>query len=151
MNAPSIKLQKICCGVCLPRTHNLLMIKGGVMKKCSICSKDLKNRQRKFCSRLCKNTDTNNRHQSYAAQQRRGRVRKLELIQTKGSKCQRCGYNRNYAALQLHHPKPKEKEFQLDSRSLSNRQWGVILKEAKKCLLLCANCHAEEHHPDCIL
>jgi len=121
------------------------------MKKCMICNKTLRGQQRKFCSRTCKNTDTNGRHQSYVAQQRRARMRKLDLISLKVAKCERCGYRNNYAALQLHHPNPREKEFQLDSRTLSNRRWDVVLKEAGKCLLLCSNCHAEEHHPDCAM
>lgn len=118
-------------------------------KKCITCQKLLQGRQRRFCSRTCKNADTNNRHQSYTAQQIRGRERKLELIRLKGTKCQRCGYRKNYAALEFHHPVPSEKEFQLDTRALSNRSWELVLKEARKCILLCANCHAEEHNPDC--
>lgn len=69
----------------------------------------------------------------------------------KGAKCVRCGYNQNYAALEFHHPDPHEKEFQLDLRSLSNRRWNAVLEEAAKCLLLCSNCHAEVHNPDCAL
>lgn len=121
------------------------------MKKCATCHRPLRGRQRRFCSRRCKNVDTNNRHQSYAAQQRRGRGRKIELIRLKGAKCEHCGYNRNYAALEFHHSDPHKKDFQLDIRILSNRRWDVILVEAKKCLLLCSNCHAEEHNPDCVL
>jgi hypothetical protein len=120
-------------------------------KRCVTCHKPLRGRQRRFCSRACKNTDTNNRHQSYTAQQQRGRERKLRLIHLKGAKCQRCGYQRNYAALEFHHPDPHKKEFQLDTRALSNRKWVSVLHEAGKCMLLCANCHAEEHHPDCTL
>jgi len=119
--------------------------------RCVTCNGSLRGLQRKFCSRFCKNTDTNNRNQDYATQQRRARERKLELTKLKGEKCSRCGYAKNYAALQLHHPNPREKEFQVDSRNLSNRRWEAILKEAEKCVLLCANCHAEEHHPDCVI
>jgi len=121
------------------------------MKKCSTCDKALRGRQRRFCSRTCKNSDTNNRHQSYVAQQRRGRKRKLALIHLKGAKCERCGYKKNYAALQLHHPNAGDKNFQLDVRTLSNRSWQAVMDESRKCVLLCANCHAEEHNPDCVL
>ncbi len=62
-----------------------------------------------------------------------------------------CGYDKNYAALEFHHKVPIEKLFQLDLRSLSNRSWDAILEEAKKCQLLCSNCHAEYHNPDCRL
>jgi len=121
------------------------------MKRCVTCNKALRGRQTRFCSRSCKNADTNNRHQAYTAQQRRGRERKLKLIDLKGSRCERCGYRRNYAALEFHHPDPRQKEFQLDIRALSNRRWDMVVAEAKKCILMCANCHAEEHNPDCLL
>lgn len=121
------------------------------MKKCINCKKLLKGRQSKFCSRLCKNTYNNLNYQSYQAQQLRGKNRKLQLIKLKGEKCSRCGYDKNYAALEFHHPVPGNKEFQLDLRSLSNRKWERVLKEAKDCILLCSNCHAELHHPDCQL
>ncbi|HSD96539.1 MAG TPA: hypothetical protein VLB06_05275 [Sulfuricaulis sp.] len=121
------------------------------IKKCTTCHKPLRGRQRRFCSRQCKNADTNNKHQSYQAQQLRGRERKLELIRLKGAKCEYCGYSKNYAALEFHHPNPHEKDFQLDIRTLSNRRWDAVIVEAKKCLLLCSNCHAEEHNPDCVM
>ena len=123
----------------------------GTGMKCINCAVVLKGRQKKYCSRDCKNTVTNQSHQSYQAQQVRGRLRKLELININGKKCERCGYNKNYSALEFHHLNPKSKKFQLDLRCLSNRRWEVVLEEAKKCILLCSNCHAEEHNPSCTL
>ncbi len=120
-------------------------------KQCVGCGKALRGRQRKYCSRICKNGVTNQLHQSYLAQQRRGRERKLQLIELKGMSCERCGYKKNFAALEFHHTKPGEKKFSLDLRSLSNRKWGIILGEVEKCLLLCSNCHTEEHNPECQL
>ena len=72
-------------------------------------------------------------------------------MQVKGGKCQRCGYDRNYAALEFHHVEANRKDFQLDLRSLSNRRWAAVLTEAGKCVLLCSNCHTELHNPDCRL
>lgn len=119
------------------------------MKECLNCGSSLKGRQTKYCSRLCKNTFNNLNYQSYLAQQRRGRERKLKLIKLKGKKCKYCKYDKNYAALGFHHIISNNKNFQLDLRSLSNRKWEVILKEAEKCILICSNCHAEVHNPDC--
>ena len=119
--------------------------------KCLNCGAVLEGRQKKYCCRDCKNTVTNQSHQSYQAQQARGRKRKLELIAIKGEQCERCGYKKNYSALEFHHVKPVSKRFQLDLRSLSNRKWDAVLEEAEKCILLCSNCHAEEHNPDCVL
>ncbi|MDQ2971509.1 MAG: hypothetical protein M3R20_00770 [Pseudomonadota bacterium] len=73
--------------------------------------------------------------------------RKLELLERFGGKCNRCGYDRNQAALTWHHLDPGKKAFELDLRSISNRSPAAILEESKKCVLLCANCHAEAHFP----
>jgi len=122
------------------------------MKLCCLsCGKELQGRQKKYCSRNCKNTFLNQQLQSYIAQQGRGRKRKLELIKLMGMKCERCGYDKNFAAMEFHHDDPTKKLFSLDLRSLSNRRWEVILEEVKKCRLLCSNCHAEEHNPECML
>lgn len=44
----------------------------------------------------------------------------MELIESRGGKCEVCGYDKNIAALEFHHINPDEKEFQLDMRHLSN-------------------------------
>ena len=121
------------------------------MSKCIQCGRMLTGRQKKYCSRQCKNSYNNLAYQSYQAQQLRGRSRKVELIKLKGSECESCGYKKNFAALEFHHVDPDTKLFQLDLRSLSNRRWEVVLKEADKCCLLCSNCHAELHNPNCEL
>jgi hypothetical protein len=89
------------------------------MEKCAVCSSELQGRQRKFCSRFCKNRYTNYHHQSYESQQARGRERKLNLIAMLGGECIRCGYNRNFGALEFHHIDPALKQYQLDMRSLA--------------------------------
>lgn len=66
------------------------------------------------------------------------------LIQEAGGKCQKCGYNKCERALGFHHIDPKEKDFGLSAQSLS-RDIDILRQEMKKCILLCANCHAEEH------
>ena len=119
--------------------------------ECIECGKALKGRQRKFCSRICKNNFGNLNYQSYRAQQRRGRLRKLQLVTMFKGCCKECGYSKNYAALEFHHLDAESKLFQLDLRSLSNRKWEAVVEEAKKCVLLCSNCHAELHNPDCLL
>ena len=120
----------------------LFMTKGIVsMKKCQNCGSLLVGIQRKFCCRKCKNDFNNQIYQSYLAQQKRGYERKRRLLISKGGKCAHCGYSRNSAALKFHHIDPREKRFQLDLRTLSNRKWIDIETEARKCILLCSNCH----------
>lgn len=52
------------------------------------------------------------------------------------------------AALTWHHLDPADKRFNLDVRALSNRSQSEIDAEVQKCVLLCANCHAEVHFPE---
>ena len=118
---------------------------------CLECHKALSGRQRKYCSRRCKNRHTNQQHQSYLAQQRRGRRCKLKLLSLLGGQCGRCGYSSNHAALEFHHLEPESKSFSLDLRSLTNRSRDSVLSESGKCVVLCSNYHAEEHNPDCLM
>jgi predicted nucleic acid-binding Zn ribbon protein len=110
---------------------------------CIICGKPLRGRQTKFCSPVCKNKDL----QSYESQKRRGLARKLELVRTASGRCSICGYHKNLAALVFHHTDSTAKDFKLDMRSLSNRKLEPVLEEISKCILVCANCHAELHNP----
>lgn len=117
------------------------------MKKCVTCDKELSGLQRKYCSTQCKGKQK--QYNSYLAQQERGKKRKLLLIQENGGECCKCGYSRNYSALEFHHI--NDKKFQLDLRSLSNRSMSSIREEMSKCILICSNCHRELHHPECAL
>lgn len=118
-------------------------------KNCLKCDKNLIGHQTKFCSVKCKVNFYG--HNCYKSQKSRGLSRKLKLIESSGGCCSKCGYNKNYAALEFHHRDPKTKDFQLDARSISNRAFKISLAEAAKCDLICANCHRELHHPTCEL
>ncbi len=87
-------------------------------------------------------------YNDYNSQKLRGLKRKLELIESRGGKCEVCGYDKNIAALEFHHINPDEKEFQLDMRHLSNTSLERLQNEVNKCQLLCANCHREAHNPE---
>jgi len=73
---------------------------------------------------------------------KRRRVIKQRLVAEAGGACVLCGYCRWIGALQFHHLDPSRKKFSLSynghSRSLARSR-----AEARKCALLCANCHAE--------
>jgi endogenous inhibitor of DNA gyrase (YacG/DUF329 family) len=69
---------------------------------------------------------------------------KMRLIEYKGGKCQRCGYNKPIpGAYDFHHRNPDEKEFTITSKTVS---YEKLKEEADKCDLLCATCHREVHH-----
>lgn len=59
-----------------------------------------------------------------------------------GGACALCGYDRCLGALQFHHVDPNDKRFAL-SRDGVARSLSRAREEAHKCVLLCANCHAE--------
>lgn len=76
-----------------------------------------------------------------AVTERRRRVKAL-LVAEAGGSCALCGYSRSIAALEFHHVDPREKSFDVG-------RVGVTLSlararsEARKCVLLCSNCHVE--------
>jgi transposase-like protein len=67
---------------------------------------------------------------------------KRTLVEEAGGACVLCGYDRSPAALQFHHVDPSTKRFAL-SREGVTRSVAKAREEARKCVLLCANCHAE--------
>ncbi len=69
--------------------------------------------------------------------------KKLKLVEYKGGKCELCGYNKCYKALDFHHKDPLTKDFDISSNSYS---FEKMKKEADKCMLICSNCHRELHH-----
>lgn len=77
-----------------------------------------------------------------AAVARRRKVVKEKLVEEAGGACALCGYARCLNALQFHHVDPSSKEFHLAHRGHS-RSIARSRAEMRKCVLLCANCHAE--------
>ena len=57
--------------------------------------------------------------------------------------CQDCGEN-HPAVLELHHPDPSVKDMHPSDAS----SFKTFLEEAKKCIVLCANCHRKVHYGD---
>lgn len=72
---------------------------------------------------------------------RRRKVKTL-LIQEFGGKCKVCGYDKCQEALQFHHLNPSNKEFGISKEGVT-RSYDKALTEARKCILVCANCHFE--------
>jgi hypothetical protein len=72
---------------------------------------------------------------------RRRRV-KLVLVEEAGGRCIECGYGVCPGALHFHHVEPRTKSFALSHEGVT-RSLERAREEARKCVLLCANCHAE--------
>ena len=69
--------------------------------------------------------------------------KKLRLVNSLGGKCCICGYNKCLSALEFHHKNPNEKDFSISANA--HIAFEKALQEAKKCILVCANCHREIH------
>ena len=109
-----------------------------MMKKCSKCGEGKSATNFAKNRRQCKKcVQTNARIQ--------GRLRKERLVEHFGGKCLQCEYDKCPAALDFHHINPEEKKFRLSGNEL-RRAFAALIKEAKKCMLLCANCHRELHY-----
>lgn len=73
---------------------------------------------------------------------RRRRKVKSILVREAGGRCRLCGYDRFAGALHFHHLDPQEKSFGVSGNGLA-RSLERARAEARKCALLCSNCHAE--------
>lgn len=86
---------------------------------------------------------------SVCASCRSARVRYIQrdkLKQLHGGKCVKCGCC-DVDILHFHHIDPNTKLFNL-SGSYHSANYKALEDEAKKCELLCPNCHAKEHVKD---
>lgn len=75
---------------------------------------------------------------------RRRKVKRI-LIEEAGGACVRCGFDGFVGALQFHHLDPSNKKFGVAARG-ATIGIDALRVEASKCVLLCANCHAEVEH-----
>ena len=73
---------------------------------------------------------------------RRRKELKRILVEEAGGACHVCGYDRHVGALHFHHVDPGEKNFGIAARGFT-KSLDRLRTEARKCVLLCGNCHAE--------
>jgi len=115
-----------------------------MLKVCKKCKKEksIKDfaKNGKSTRVYCKNCEAKRARDNYYKTQ--------EYIRFIKDKCVKCGYSKNPAALDFHHPnKNKENNIAtLCKRHLSSKQKTLIENEFRKCILLCSNCHREEHN-----
>jgi len=64
-------------------------------------------------------------------------------------RCQQCGYDKHSAALDFHHLDPSKKESSvhqlINGPRPNENNIETLKKELEKCIILCSNCHREEH------
>ena len=107
-------------------------------KRCGKCSKlkplsefySYKGKTRAYCKECDKAITYNNQTNN-----------KREYVRLKGGKCQKCGYDKCLGAFDFHHINSDDKLFNIAKRFSPEK----MKEELDKCILLCANCHREEH------
>ena len=117
-----------------------------MIKKCIICNKKFETKpngnSRKYCFE-CSPSYPKGGSRAKTITALRQAMRR-EAVKRYGGKCQLCGYDKCIDALQFHHKNPEEKKFGLAQNGIIH-SWEEYLKECEKCILICANCHAELH------
>jgi hypothetical protein len=72
---------------------------------------------------------------------RRKQKLKRILVEEAGGCCAVCGYDTCIVNLTFHHVDPTTKSFAMSART--GKSLAAFRAEAKKCVLVCANCHGE--------
>jgi transposase len=72
---------------------------------------------------------------------RRRKVKEI-LVHEAGGRCVICGYDRTARALEFHHVDPRDKWLPVSANGVT-LSLDSLRAEARKCVLLCSNCHAE--------
>lgn len=68
---------------------------------------------------------------------------KQKMIIAMGGKCVCCSYDKCNSALEFHHVNPIEKLFDFGRVIAQPIKWPEIIKELRKCVLVCCRCHRE--------
>jgi hypothetical protein len=72
---------------------------------------------------------------------RRHQKLRRTLVDEAGGCCAVCGYDRTIVNLHFHHVDPTKKLFAINTSK--GKAIATFRREAKKCVLVCANCHGE--------
>ena len=116
-----------------------------MIKQCKICGKDFEPMNlgwtRRYCYECSPHEDEDCNHADAVTVKRRA-IKRM-LVNYKGGKCAKCGYDKCLRALQFHHLDLDKKDFGVSA--ILTRNISSLKEEVDKCILLCSNCHAEEH------
>ena len=146
------KQRKVFCRNCGEKIPSIIKINGeiknlGSRKFCILCSPVNSHNTKKYINQKSRvgcysdwDEEIKIKHRKFGKKCRDNR--KQKLVELSGGSCLRCGYSKCLRALSFHHRNPKEKEFELNKSNL-RKPWKMILKEHKKCDLLCVRCHLE--------
>jgi hypothetical protein len=59
--------------------------------------------------------------------------------------CENCGYDKNPRVLHFHHKNKKDKMHNVSDMIGNGYSIDSVKKEINKCIVLCSNCHQENH------
>ena len=105
-----------------------------------------KQRKRAKAKRYCDIHPNVVKRRNCAVVSSRNKKKRL-LVEYKGSQCEHCGFKTDIMSVyDFHHKDPKQKDFGISHKSGYGKSLEIVKKEVDKCLLLCKNCHAIEHH-----
>lgn len=137
-----------CCQECGDIMPHQVTIEGKIhllsnRKRCFVCS-PFKSKMEQSHNASIKErrirSDKWKKQNNQCVSRRRKKVMKM-AIEYKGAKCCICGYSKCSRALTFHHVDPTIKKFNISSGT--TKSWEKLRVELDKCVLLCANCHAE--------
>ncbi len=110
---------------------------------CLACSPFKSHNTRKLEQERIVKADKNEKYRKW--QKKARAARKRGLVELLGGRCSVCGYNKDCpGAFAFHHADPTTKKFNISGHGFL-REWQEVVQESRKCVLLCATCHAEVH------
>lgn len=86
----------------------------------------------------CLQAETFKKNRSIKVMEFRRRI-KIALVEAFGHKCHCCGLVDEPYIYDFHHIDPSQKDFQISGANTRSRE--KYLDEAKKCIMVCSNCH----------
>ena len=143
---------KYCTQSCAAKVNNRLVKKRNKEGCCKFCKKEI-SASRTYCKECFNGNSWRKKAVDEVTRKKQVLIRvaswrqrtKVKAVAYMGGSCKNCGYNNCTRALTFHHLNPNEKDFSISGKSLA---WERIKAELDKCVLLCANCHAETHEAE---
>jgi len=130
-------MKKICTkceeGKELSEFYKAARMKDGYQSNCKVCQNTM--------SKISMDKNPDKYKDIRKRESDRLTKRFMDWKQNKGCAC--CEEDAPYC-LELHHKDPAQKEIQ--ANKLYKYKWETFMTEARKCILVCSNCHRKIHY-----
>lgn len=132
------------------------------MKTCTICKQNKtvdafnkRNRSRDGLQNVCRVCNSmhskayylanTTKHRATTRKRRADKRRETKArIDALKTECYCCG-EKELCCLDFHHVDSKQKEFSISEAISHEWSWSKVLREIRKCVVVCANCHRKIH------